>query len=359
MLKIYLFDMDSVLLEPGGYRLALISTINYFSQRMGLGDLAPTVEEIEAIEAAGITSEWDSAPIAVVALAQQGQRPNYLELVKQVGAELGKGEYPAEAAYRVLAARGPLTGGVPVVGLNANWMSEALLHSREIERSPIQHVFQQYTLGDAFTPTYGLPRTVETHSLLLTHDKPTLNRPMPPYSVIYTARPNRPPRDVRPLPGYAPEAEIGAELVGISHLPIIGFGSCQWLAEYLNNGVLAEHYVKPSPVQGLAAMGAALGGPESEAMLAAEAAVRGEWQRPLADLRAQRGQVTVFEDSARGIGGVREAARILGPNWTCVGAGIATAGPKREALLTVADRVYDSLDAALDGEIGYTARNPL
>jgi hypothetical protein len=353
-MKIYLFDMDSVLLEPGGYRAALMETINHFSQLLGLGNLAPDYTEMDAIEASGITSEWDSAPMAVVAIAQQGKRPDYMDLMTRVLHEWKKGEYAAEAAHRVLSKDGPMKGGRLLPGVDENWMSEVLLHSRDIQYSPIQNVFQQYTLGDEFTPTYGLPKTLPTHSLLLKLDKPVLDRPVPPYSAIYTARPNQPPRDIGPLPGYAPEAELGAQLVGLSHLPIIGFGSCQWLAEALGGGAAAEQYVKPSPVQSLAAIGAALGGPESIAIRAAEAAVRGDWQSPLKELRAERGIVTVFEDTARSIGGVREAVRLLGANWSCRGAGIAAGGPKREALSKVADRVYDSLNAALDSEIGYT-----
>jgi hypothetical protein len=48
---------------------------------------------------------------------------------------------------------------------------------------------------------------------------------------------------------------------------------------------------------------------------------------------------------------VREAARMLGGNWSCTGVGIAAGGPKREALLKSADRIYASIDEAIDVEV--------
>jgi hypothetical protein len=130
---------------------------------------------------------------------------------------------------------------------------------------------------------------------------------------------------------------------------VIGFGSFQWLAE--TEGGDPESYLKPSPVHGLAAIAAASGAPESVCVRAAAAAGRGEWISPLKELRANTGRVTVFEDSARSIEGVREAVRLLGENWQCVGVGISPGGPKQAALVRVSDRVYPSLDTALNGEL--------
>lgn len=352
-MNLFLFDMDAVLLEPGGYRAALIETVNYFSRQMGLGDLAPRPDEIESFEAVGITSEWDSAAIAIVEMACTGQRPDYHALAQRVSVEWRQAEYAVEAAYRLASnLQSPIA--------SRDWrLEDLLLHSRNIHRSPVLNIFQQFTLGDQFEVTYGLPKTIETHSTLLKHDRPVLDRAVPAHSAIYTARPCQAPRDVAPRRGYAPEAELGAQRVGLSHLPLIGFGSLQWLAEELGNGAVAEHFLKPSPVHGLAALGAALGGSESAAVRAGEAAMRSEWLSPLKELRAETGRVFVFEDSARSITGVREAVRLLGDQWSCVGVGISAGGPKRVALTKVADRVYDSLNAALDSEISYTLAYPL
>jgi len=338
---IYLFDMDAVLLHPGGYRVALMATVNFFSREMGLGECAPTLHEIEVFESVGITSEWDSAPMCIAALMLNGKRVDYAELARRVSAETKSGECPAEAAYRVFFQTSEV-------------YEDLLLHSRDIHRSRVLQVFQQFTLGDHYESTYGLKRTFENGhgSLLLKHDRKAITSPVPERSAIYTARPSKPPRDVPMQIGYAPEAELGAELVGLSHLPLIGFGRLQLLAEKV--GGQGEHYIKPSPVHALAAIGAAFGFPESESLLMAasgclraEAWARGELNTRFESLRGVR--VTVFEDSATSIQGVRQAVNLIGGQ--CVGIGISSGGPKLERLEKISDRVYPSIDAALQGEI--------
>ncbi|MBI3241360.1 MAG: hypothetical protein HYZ49_03610 [Chloroflexi bacterium] len=340
-LKLYLLDMDSVLLHPGGYRAALVATVNHFSQAVGVGKVAPTLEEIEAFESVGISSEWDITPICIAALSPNGARPDYHAIAERVAGEIRPGEYPAEAAYRVLP-RPPFTGW----GVRTD---EILLHSRDIHRSPVLSLFQQYALGEAFETTYGLPRIIESEATLSKYDSPQLTVYAPQNSVIYTTRPCKPPRDVTPLPGYAPEAELGAELVELSYLPLIGYGSLHWLAETVGGN--ADAYLKPSPVHAWAAIAAAAQFPESESLRAAEALSRGEWQSPLADLRERGGIVTVFEDSASSIQSVREAVKALGEAWACVGVGVAEGGPKYDALKKVADRIYPSIDSAIRGEV--------
>ena len=128
-LHIHLFDMDSVLLHPGGYRAALIATITHFASALGLEDVAPTFEEIEAFESVGITSEWDMAPICVAAISSRGGRPDYRDLAQRIAKEVHEKEYPAQAAYRVLP-RAPFVGW----GVRAD---EILLHSRDVHRSPV------------------------------------------------------------------------------------------------------------------------------------------------------------------------------------------------------------------------------
>ncbi|MEK7442305.1 MAG: hypothetical protein AABZ78_16015 [Chloroflexota bacterium] len=336
--NLYLFDMDAVLLYPGGYRAALMATVNYFSREMGLGDCAPTMHEIEVFESVGITSEWDSAPMCIVALMLNGKRVDYAELARRVSAETKSGECPAEAAYRVFHQTSEVLE-----------TSEVLLHSRNINRSRVLQVFQQFTLGEQYESTYGLKRTFENGhgSLLLKYDRKVITLPVPERSAIYTARPSKPPRDVPMQIGYAPEAELGAELVGLSHLPLIGFGRLQWLAERVGPQAHGELYIKPSPVHALAAIGAAFGFPESESLLMAEALARGELNTGLGELRGVR--VTVFEDSAASIQGVRQAVNLIG--GVCVGIGISSGGPKLERLEKISDRVYPSIDEALQGEI--------
>jgi len=37
-MQVWLFDLDGVLICPGGYRAALKATVNHFTRAMGLGD---------------------------------------------------------------------------------------------------------------------------------------------------------------------------------------------------------------------------------------------------------------------------------------------------------------------------------
>jgi hypothetical protein len=41
LFPVFLIDLDSVLVEPRGYRLAMQSALGWFTERMGLGDLYP------------------------------------------------------------------------------------------------------------------------------------------------------------------------------------------------------------------------------------------------------------------------------------------------------------------------------
>lgn len=343
-LQIYLFDMDSVLLHPGGYRAALIATINHFALAQGLGEVTPSLDEIETFESLGISSEWDMAPICVAAITLRGGRPDYRDLAQRIAKEMKEKEYPAQTAYRVLP-RAPFTGwGVRI--------DDILLHSRDIHRSPVLAIFQQYTLGKDYERTYGLPCTIDTESTILKYDRPELSEYLPENSILFTSRPSKPPSDVPPLPGYAPEAELGAKLLNLSYMPIVGWGHMHWLAEV--TGGNADSYLKPSPVHALACISIVASGeaiPQTDSLRAAEATLRGEWKPPLADLQGRNGKVIVFEDSASSINGVREAVKLLGEGWECLGIGISSGGLKYDALVKAADRVYTSIDEAVRGEV--------
>jgi hypothetical protein len=84
----------------------------------------------------------------------------------------------------------------------------------------------------------------------------------------FTARPSAPPREIESPPlGYAPEAEIALDLVALPDIPLISFGRLQYLGE--QRGYDPEVLVKPSPVQALAGISAALTGDEWSALQAA------------------------------------------------------------------------------------------
>ena len=67
-LPVFLIDLDSVLVEPRGYRMAIQSTLAYFTGKMGLGDLYPGEDAIASLEAINMTSEWDITPILLTSV---------------------------------------------------------------------------------------------------------------------------------------------------------------------------------------------------------------------------------------------------------------------------------------------------
>src|SRR5690554_2507184 len=67
---VILFDLDGVLVQPGGYRAAVRETLNYFTQQMGLPSLAPDDETIAIFEAQGIICEWDMIPITLAVMLE-------------------------------------------------------------------------------------------------------------------------------------------------------------------------------------------------------------------------------------------------------------------------------------------------
>ena len=75
-LPVFLIDLDSVLIEPRGYRKAIQSTLGYFTGKMGLGDLYPGEDAIASLEAINMTCEWDITPILLTAVFEGLSREN-------------------------------------------------------------------------------------------------------------------------------------------------------------------------------------------------------------------------------------------------------------------------------------------
>ena len=69
-MKIFLFDMDGVLLESLGYHRALQETVRLMSKALGFGNLTLSVDDIATFEAGGINNEWDEAAICTALLLE-------------------------------------------------------------------------------------------------------------------------------------------------------------------------------------------------------------------------------------------------------------------------------------------------
>jgi hypothetical protein len=331
MTTVLLLDIDGVLVSPGGYRAALHATLNYFVNLMGLPHFEFPEEKLAGFERRGITSEWDMVPLLLgvlwndilshqsganlpsdvlsaaveIGLHLNGYRPSDLIIPEF---ELVAGQYPADTALQ-----NGFFSSIPM-SLRTN-----LLHrSRDVHFSQTMRLFQHFTLGsETFTQTYDLPAEVETESLLHKYDRSNIDdiiraklRQPGLHLTAFTARPSAPPREVEAPPlGYAPEAEIALDLVGLPDIPLISFGKLQYLGE--QRGYDPEILLKPSPVQALAGIAAALTGNEWAALQAAcDWYETGQLKGALMELPRFL-DVTIIEDTLGGVRSVQAAGAIL------------------------------------------------
>jgi hypothetical protein len=388
-MHLFLFDVDSVLVEANGYLKALQDTVAHFSRRMGVGARPPTETEVRALEAHGLTSEWDSAPTCIAALLVERLRrdptaalpndwakalatlsahplplphPDYTALAQRVGERLANQPGAAQAARAVLWEDVKTASGLEPHHPTLEALFDALLgHTHDFYHAPVTRYFQHMVIGSqGVRQTYGVAADFESAAYLQAHDRALLaadvrarlHRCVADGSVriaLYTARPSLPPADADvTTDGYSPEAEMARSLVKMDAYPLIGLGRMHWLARRENERV--EHLVKPSPVQALAAIGAAWSGQEANALEAALVLHRdGELRPPLANLDAAT--VHVCEDSPGGIDAVNHAVDAL----QAVGLDIAwqphgitpAAGPKAEAMATRSVPTYRSINEAI------------
>jgi len=334
MKKVILLDIDGVLVHHGGYRAALHATLNYFASLMGLDHFDFPEEKLAELEKRGIFSEWDMVPLLLATLWNDilEHRPNLklpadlfsaaIEIGRNINGymprelvvpefEYTAGQYPAEAALQ--------QGCFPFIPTDLR--VHVLSQSRNVNFSQTMRLFQHYSLGShAFSKTYDLPAEVETESFLHTHDRSNINdailaRLRQPHIHLagLTARPSAPPREVGDSHfGYAPEAEIALNLVGLADIPFIAFGKLEYLAA--QRGLDAGALIKPSPVHALAATAAALTGDEWAGLQSA-----GDWFQTgklngvFATLPREF-ELFVVEDTLGGIRSTQAAGEILRQN---------------------------------------------
>ncbi|HNT54485.1 MAG TPA: hypothetical protein PKG95_07220 [Anaerolineaceae bacterium] len=388
-----LFDLDGVLIQPGGYQQAVFDTVRFFCHQMGLPDLAPDQNLLAIFESQGITSEWDQIALCLAAVlddlaAASGQpeadtleaaiswaqtiswpggRVDYRRRFARLQSWVVPGTSPAEA---VLAAcqRGEAAEVFPA--LHQHPLLLDLLGSvRNFSKFWPQRVFQAYVLGSRiYAQVYGQASPLNCRAYLGTYDRSLLLKSFQAKIIaaqsagqlqgaIYTARPSLLPADLAAvLPGYAPEAEMAQVLAGLEGLPLVGYGGLRHLSERL--GLHPDRLVKPSAAQALAAVGAALGAPVWQALRWAYAFLaRTEPDLPPlpgdppAEIRLPDAlTIHVFEDSPIGILAARRAVEILADVGYTVRLrawGIATHPAKIQALTAVGAAVHPDINAAL------------
>ncbi len=382
-----LLDVDGVLVHPLGYKEALRATVDHFAAQMGQPAPRVTYDEIAVFEACGLTNEWDSVAMCVSELLLSAltlrpdlrretlqatfeairaadlrlPRPHFAAAARAIARAQTDSVHPARVHLQLLSQR--------TDPANLPLLETLLGNVYDVLGAPTTRVFQAHTLGsERFATTYGHPAPLTLESYLAQRDRPLLSaesrarllswaaRPENG-AVVYTARPSLPPADLpahlsagAPPSGYAPEAELAAELLNVAReLPLIGQGRVGWLAWHKKRDT--AHYIKPSPVQALAALGAALSGSETEALLAAATlAEEGRLSGPLAELRGQALRVVVFEDSTGGIRATKRAAELLrgaGVQVHFEAVGVSPHADKRAALAELTPHVLDEINVGL------------
>lgn len=386
---ILLFDVDGVLIQPGGYRAAVRVTVNHFTNQMGLGDCAPDDATIAIFEAQGITCEWDMVPLllaviletlsasqpdlplgsfdAAVAWLGQSACPlpqvNFPVALRQFGSFVTPGVAPAES---VLAAAGyNLFPHLAGQGL----LRDLLSSTRRPALSPTTALFETFALGDdLYTRSMGLPAPCSSPSLLTALDRPLLrgdfvqrlnrlHREGKICMAACTARPSQPLGDHgERLVVYAPEAELALELVGLEGIALVGTGQTGAAARQL--GENEERLTKPAPYHALMAAAAALSGDRAAAADWTMAVYRFvERGGPHPGLQVGSAvfpgyvQLHMFEDSPGGLAGVNAAALLLRRLAVRVDVfcwGISTHPEKQAALRAQGAQVFEDINAALD-----------
>lgn len=378
-MDILLFDMDGVLLAPHGYHRAMQSTVEIVARLLGFEGHGLSAAEIALFEAGGVTCEWDTNAICAALMLQaawaEGEpEPAGLPPLLNPGAVVNTSKNNGRQApdfgqfARVLGRSGPATQP-PLERAEALLcpassrqdspqtaaMRRILQTGRTFAASLTHQIQQELVLGsELFTRTYGQPARLRTPGYLLTYDAPRLSPAerqgllawlgVPDRrAVIFTNRPS-----LAPVPGAStPEAEIGARLVGLEELPILGWGGLVWLAG--QRGANPDLLSKPAPIHALAALRRACGdSPEAALQAAADLALDGRidpgWQR------LAGAQVTVFEDAIVGLLSLNAAGQILqaaGVPLAIRLVGVSAQPEKQVALAGAGAQVFSSLPEAL------------
>jgi phosphoglycolate phosphatase-like HAD superfamily hydrolase len=318
--SIILFDMDGVLLEQEGYHTALMAAVKRIGAALGMPNAAITPTEIARFEAMSVTNEWDSQSICAALMLielwkldgsiryeQPTPRvPVVTEDTPDISGFLDRfteiGDDPGPRAYQILTAE------------NA-WLDEAqrdyleliLFHTREIYTSPLLPVYQESVLGSqVFQDHYGLAPQLHCDSYLMTQDTRVMSDSKlaelqnwldqsEHAAGILTNRPCKTP------PGYlsSPEAEIGAQFVGLPGLPLMGSGTLAWFAETQLH--VPDHLLfKPHALHALGLLQLILGRPVEDALQISNDLMEGRGSR-CAWEALDGARITVIEDTFKGL----------------------------------------------------------
>lgn len=343
---IALFDLDSVLVYPGGYQTAFYQTIRYILQDVDLEYLLPDNELYNLYEANAVTSEWDKIPITLAIIFEAVYQCNpqltvpstFTDALHQIQSSSLK---PVKIDFsQVVAviidtfkqAETPSLGLLRAIKsqqlpspydrwITTPFLPDLLQTTRDIHHSYPIRILQNYVLGSQrFQEVYHLPEEVESESLMLKNDRILISPGSLQCILDYqnndiikvaalTFRPSLPPREIQSdINGYSPEAEIALNRLQLNFIPLIGYGRIAYLAKHVN--ATPDKLIKPSPVQALAGIAAAWMDNEWQALTWAYEIYRNPSQE-IHKLLPPHFQLHIFEDSTLGIISSRSAVQLL------------------------------------------------
>lgn len=407
-IKILLFDVDGVLVNPRAYRAAIGKTLTHLCSLVGLHNvcqLLPTEKEIARMESCGVHDVWDMTNIIFCSLlcsisttfAQNNRimslsgslkqqlssiasentklavscaRPDYYRLAENFATPPGcEAVHPPSTAHAVLVEQ--ITENS--IDDRSGWiqlLNEFLSDTRSPYKSYGTRLFQNIVLGKStFEATYELPGEHYGSSLITTEDvvliDPSLVATLrnlfnqPDFRIgIYTARPSHPPRTCGEEPsikGYSPEAELALRAAGMEQFPLVGMGCMEWLAH--RHGDRTEELTKPNTTQALAALTAAVARRcDAEILEKAYWADKSKetvtpFDQDNWSIGQQPIEIYVFEDTVSGIRPMLQVAERLqrsGRSSSIYPFGIATDQHKIDALMAYSRAVFADVNAALN-----------
>ena len=392
--KLFLIlDIDGVLLEAQGYRLACMDTINDFLSQMGQPGLSVDRVITDRFEASGINAEWDMVPLALAAFVNF-----YCSVTGEVLPDVfpprcEKAVFPDNEAFKQMLLGqisefskrlAPDETGISAIyrayreadgrGLEALWRQpfrdRFFVDTLDPWKCPFFAGLMNRLLGSAaFRDFYGMEAPFDCESYLETKDRPLIsasNRSLLPelsakeiYPVVMTYRPTKYPAKAGNKGKHYfvndPEGECALRLLGWTddRVRMVGTGSLCYIEEKYS--LRREAYVKPHAFHALASVMTAVCEDEIEAL---EIAHRlcvcdpDNQESPAAGffLSGERLSLAVFEDSVSGMQSVRNAAEVLrawGYDASAILCGIRTTDEKNRLLADTGAVLYDSFNDAL------------
>ncbi len=404
--KILLFDLDGVLVEPRAYISGIKRCVELLCSELGLkspGEFSPSDTEIAFYESTGIHDVWDinniifglilsrifvllpfenrkeldlqieslhsekalyencpsllnSLAKSITAASIEIERPDYIEFAKDIKEADPGSTHPPDIALSLLEEECDSK-------FYASLLLNFLKSTRNIYESYGTMLFQNIILGkEEFESTYELKGLYAGPSLLRTEDKVLLSKSNQDRlkalhaqehlkMALYTARPSHAPQDQGFLKGYSPEAEIAAEASGLSYLPLVGMGMMDWLAAKYDRR--SEDLTKPNSTHCISALFAALLQDSQSTTL--ELAYKFSENNIMDDnlkekLFGSPLKIFVFEDTSSGIKPMLKLVKqleSLGVKISLSICGIANNENKKLALRELTEHIFENINGAL------------